>query len=306
MLNWTKRTSFPGFFKVPLFDVAVFLINEVRRFALITRANSMAFSFFLSLFPSLIVLLTLLPYLTTYILPHIPGGEDFMDILYREIKFIMPGDAGDMVFSTLEDIATRPRTGLLSFGFILAIVFASNGMLDMMRSFEKSYQKTFRKRQDFKKRLIGIGLTLLLGVMLIASIVLVIIGNQLINLLSEYIHLDWFGTFSLSMMRYLVIIALFYSGIAVIYRYGVATHRRMRFFSPGATLSTIFILLSSQVFSFYVDNFNTYNKLYGSIGTIIVVMLWIQINSFFLLLGFELNASIAVNRDLKEERLDED
>ncbi|MCB0642591.1 MAG: YihY/virulence factor BrkB family protein, partial [Phaeodactylibacter sp.] len=180
----------------------------------------------------------------------------------------------------------------------------SNGMLAMMRSFEKSYKKTFKKRTAFKKRVVSIGLTFLLGLLLIASVVLVIVGNLLINLLSEYIHLDWFSTLSLSLLRYIVIIALFYSVIAVIYRFGVATHKRMNFFTPGATMATLLCLLSSQIFSFYVDNFNTYNKLYGSIGTVIVVMLWIQINSLFLLLGFELNAGIAVNRDL--ERKDEE
>lgn len=303
-LNWTKRRSLPGFFKVPIYDVVTFLISETQRFAVVTRANSTAFSFFLAIFPSIIVLLTLLPYLSSYLLTHIPGGEDFMSIMYREIKFIMPGNAGDMLFETIEDLTTKPRTGMLSFGFLMALIFASNGMLAMMRSFEKSYKKTFRKRTAFNKRLVSIGLTFLLGLLLIASVVLVIVGNLLIDLLSQYIHLDWFSTLALSMLRYIVIIALFYSVIAVIYRFGVATRKRMNFFTPGATMATLLCLLSSQVFSFYVDNFNTYNKLYGSIGTVIVVMLWIQINSLFLLLGFELNAGIAVNRDL--ERKDED
>ena len=305
-INWTKKRSLPGFFKVPIYDVVAFLMLETKRFAVVTRANSTAFSFFLAIFPSIIVLLTLLPYLSSYLLTHIPGGEDFMSILYREIKFIMPGNAGDMLFDTIEDLTTRPRTGMLSFGFLMALIFASNGMLAMMRSFEKSYKKTFRKRTAFRKRLISIGLTFLLGFLVIASVVFVIVGNLLIDLLSQYIHLDWFGTFSLSMLRYIVIIFLFYSGIAVIYRFGVATRKRMNFFTPGATLATLLCLLSSQIFSFYVDNFNTYNKLYGSIGTVIVVMLWIQINSLFLLIGFELNAGIAVNRDLDREPEEEE
>ncbi|MCB0643346.1 MAG: YihY/virulence factor BrkB family protein, partial [Phaeodactylibacter sp.] len=107
-LNWTKRRSLPGFFKVPIYDVVTFLISETQRFAVVTRANSTAFSFFLAIFPSIIVLLTLLPYLSSYLLTHIPGGEDFMSIMYREIKFIMPGNAGDMLFETIEDITTKP------------------------------------------------------------------------------------------------------------------------------------------------------------------------------------------------------
>ena len=311
VLHWSRVTSLPGFFSVPIYDVAIFLRNEFRRDNLFIRANSMAFSFFLSLFPSIIVLFTLLPYFSQYLLSHLPGGDNFMSIMQREIKLIMPGNAGDMLFSTIEDITTRPRAGLLSLGFVLAVIFASNGMVTMMKSFEKAYLDTFRKRNGFQIRQVAIGLTILLGILLIASVVLIIVGNLLIGLLDQYIHLDWFSSVAISLMRYLVILSLFYSVISFIYRYGVATHRKFSFFSAGTTLATILSILSSTLFSFYVDNFNTYNKLYGSIGTVIVVMLWIQINALILLIGFELNASIAVNRDLKlalqeEEEVEEE
>lgn len=299
VINWSKVTSLPGFFSVPIYDVSIFLRNEFKKDNLFIRANSMAFSFFLSLFPSIIVLFTLLPYFSQYLLSHLPGGDNFMTILQREIKLIMPGDAGDMLFITIEDITTQPRAGLLSLGFVLAVIFASNGMVTMMKSFEKSYLDTFRKRNGFQIRQVAIGLTFMLGILLIASVVLIIVGNLLISLLDQYIHLDWFSSVSISIMRYLVIIGLFYFVISFIYRFGVSTYRRFSFFSAGTTLATVLSILSSTLFSFYVDNFNTYNKLYGSIGTIIVVMLWIQINAMILLIGFELNASIAVNRDLK-------
>jgi len=93
---------------------------------------------------------------------------------------------------------------------------------------------------------------------------------------------------------------MFYTIISLIYRYGAAVRKKFHFFSPGATLATIFCILISIFFSFYVDNFSKYNELYGSFGTIIVTMIWIQLNSLILLIGFELNASIAINRDLKE------
>jgi membrane protein len=301
LINWTQRKSFPGFFKVPIYDVFVFIRNEIKRFAIVTRANSMAFSFFLSLFPSILVLLTLLPFFSEYFFSYLPGGKDVLPVLETNIEMVMPGNAGDMLFSTIEDITTRPRADLLSFGFLLAMIFASNGMLQMMRSFEKSHEKIFIRRSGIQKRLISIGLTFLLGILLIASVVLVILGNFLIGLLSDYIKLDWFGEVAISFLRYFAIVALFYSVIAVIYRFAVPTVKPFRIFTPGATVATLLSILSSVAFSFYVDNFNTYNKLYGSIGTIIVVMLWMQINCMVLLIGFELNASIAVNRDLKEE-----
>jgi membrane protein len=302
LINWSKQRSLPGFFKVPIFDVVTFIRNEIRRDALSTRANSVAFSFFLSIFPSIIVLFTLLPFLTTYFISYLPGGENFMDVLYQEVKFILPGESGDMIFRSIEDITTRPRAGLLSFGFVLAVFFASNGMMYLMQGFEKSYSITFKKRGGFSRRIMAILLTFLLSFLLIASIILVILGNQLIGWLADYIRLDWFGEVSISVVRYMVIITLFYSGISLLYRFGANLRKRFGFFSPGATLATLLSLISSQVFSFYVDNFDTYNKLYGSIGTIIVIMLWIQINVFVILIGYELNASIAVHRDLKKER----
>ncbi|MCB0620457.1 MAG: YihY/virulence factor BrkB family protein [Saprospiraceae bacterium] len=306
VLQWSKEKSLPGFFKVPIFDVVVFILNEIKRYALIMKANSMAFSFFLSLFPSIIALFTLLPYLREYLIAHIPGGENFMEYLYREINLLLPGNAGDMLIQTIEDITTRPRTGLLSLGFLLAIWFASNGILTMMNSFEKSYKQTFKRRSALRKRVLAIGLTFLLGSLLFASIILVIVGNLLVDLLDDYVHLDRFSEVAIALLRYLIILALFYTGMALIYRYAAAARKRFHFFTPGATLATILSILSSLGFSFYVDNFGTYNKLYGSIGTIIVVMLWLQINSFILLAGYELNASIAVNRDLKAEREEEE
>ena len=305
VLAWAKRKSFPGFFGVPIYDVVIFMYNELKSNTLGGRANAIAFSFFLSLFPSIIVLLTLLPLLSQTLLQYLPGGENFFEVLYREIKFIMPGNAGDMVFETIEDLTTRPRNGLLSFGTILVIFFSSNGMMAMMSGFEKSYLKTFKKRSPIRRRVIAIGLTFILGLLVVASVILIILGNTIINWLSEYIHLDWFGKVAFSSLRYLVIFALFYLGISFLFRFGAAVRKRFSYFSPGTTLATLLSLLTSQIFSYYVENFATYNKLYGSIGTIIVVMLWIQINVLILLAGFELNASIAVNRDLKLERDEE-
>ena len=116
---------------------------------------------------------------------------------------------------------------------------------------------------------------------------------------------QWLTSINDNIFRWLVIVALFYFGIAFIYRYGVALKRKLPWLTPGATLATILSIISSLLFSFYVNAFNTYNQIYGSIGTIIVLMLWIQINCMVLMVGFELNASIAVNRDLKLAREEE-
>ncbi len=302
LVSWAKRTSFPGFFRVPIFDVGVFIYNESQRRDLTTRANSMAFSFFLSLFPALIMLFTLLPLLQEYILGFLMDDENYYEVLHRQIQDIMPGNAGNSLFEFIQDITTNPRIGLLSFGFILSLFFSSNGMMTLMHSFDKSYlDTTFKHRSGIKKRGIAILLTLQLGILLIASVILIILGNYLIGVIADFIQLDFFTKYSLYFIRWLVILALFYTGISIIYRYGASMYRKFKFITPGATLAAILSILSSVIFSFFVDNFGSYNKLYGSIGTVIVIMIWIQLNAFILLVGFELNASIAVNRDLKKK-----
>jgi membrane protein len=305
-LYWSKRRSFPGFFKVPIYDVFVFLFNEIGRFDLFIRANAIAYSFFIALFPSLISLFTMLPYLRRYLLQHLPDDAgDFEDILQREIQQIVPGDVGLQISGFIEDLTTNPRVGLLSFGFFLALFFASNGMLALMQGFEKSYEKTFIKRNALYKRGVASLLTILLAFLLLASVILIIMGNFLLTTAGGITGWTSMTEWSVSFLRWLAIISLFYFGISIIYRYGVAVRRKFKIFSPGATLATILCLLTSLGFSFYVDNFGNYNKLYGGFGTIIVTMLWLQLNALGLLIGFELNAAIAINRDIKQSREEE-
>ena len=302
----SKRRSLPGFFKVPIHDVVVFVSNEIRRFDLFIRANAIAYSFFLALFPSLITLFTLLPYLRQYLLRFLPDeGAGFEEVMQREIQQIVPGDVGLQITGFIEDLTTNPRVGLLSFGFFLAILFASNGMLALMQGFEKSYARTFIKRGALTKRWIATLLTFLLGFLLMASVVLIILGNQIIHLTAQWTGWTLMMEWSISALRWFTIIAVYYLGIATIYRFGIAVRRKFRLFSPGATLATILCLLTSLGFSFYVDNFGNYNKLYGGFGTIIVTMLWLQLNALGLLIGFELNAAIAINRDIKQARDEE-
>jgi membrane protein len=302
VLRWSKKTSLPGFFRVPIYDVVIFVFHEIQRFDLFTRANSIAYSFFLALFPSILTLFTLVPFFLDGLSTVVPELENFNVVLEEEITRVMPGQAGDLVFEFIQDITETPRIGLLSFGFLLAIYFSSNGMLAMMRSFEKSYHGTFKSRGGIRKRAVAIMLTGLVSILVVFSVLFIILGSILITWISQVVHLSQIGAFAISSLRWLSTLMVFYFGIAVLYRYGSATHRRMAIFSPGTTLATVLCVLASLAFSFYIDEFNgydSYDKFYGSIGTFIIIMLWIQLNSLILLIGFELNAAIAVNRDLK-------
>ena len=292
LIGWTKTHSFPGFFGVPLFDVAVFLWHETQRVTIISRANAMAFSFFLALFPAIIFLFTVATLFPIY--------ETFEHEINSYINYIMPSSAGLELQQAIRELV-KPNSSLLSIGFALALYFASNGMLTMMEGFEKTHLRVFKKRTGLQKRLIAVALTLQLGFLLAASVLLVVLGDILLTWLVRVFQLTHGTQNIFQLFRWLVIVLVFYFGIALIYRYGAALHRRFKWITPGASMATVLSIASSLAFSFYVEAFDTYNKVYGSIGAIIVLMLWIQINCFILQAGFELNASIAVHRDLKEE-----
>ena len=312
VLEWSKNTSAPGFFSVPIYAVAVFLWKEIQKTSIGIRANSIAYSFFIALFPSILVMFTLVPYFSDLLLSFLPNSENYTVVMIEELNRLIPGidieiinedELHEAVYDnllaeTIEDILRTPRYGLLSLGFFLAVYFASNGMMAMMSGFEKSYDFTFRKRTPLKTRLVAINLTFILGAMLFSSVLLIILGDVLLAKITSVFTYDWVLQISLAILRTLVFFALFYFGIAIIYRYGPATHQRFQIFSPGATLATVLSVLTSFAFSYYINNFSQYNKLYGSIGTVIILLLWLQINAFILLAGFELNAGIAVNRDL--------
>jgi membrane protein len=291
LLNWSKTHSLPGLSRIPIFNLLTFINRETQSDALSNRANSIAFSFFLALFPALIVLFTFLAYTPLY--------ERFDDILQESIHEIMPGDAGRMLFKTIQDIATIPRSGLMSFGFFLAIWFASNGMLSMMKGLEKDYKQSFKRRTWWEKRLIAIQLTFLMGFLMVTSVVLVILGDTLLHFLFQFIKANFLTRMLAFGVRWIIVLFLFFGTFSTIYRFGSSTRRPIPFFNPGAMLATILSLATSWGFSFYVDNFGNYNKLYGSIGTLIVLMVWLQLNCMILLIGFELNAGIVVLRDMR-------
>ena len=304
VINYTKENSFLGFHGVPIYDVVVFTVNELTRDDLFTRANSVAFSFFLSLFPSLLTLFTLLPFVLDGLVVFFPGLSNFNTVMYEEIKRVMPGQAGDIVFGFVQEITNQPKLGLLSSGLLLAVYFSSNGMLAMMQAFEKSYVKTFKRRNLFRKRGIAALLTMLVGVFIVASTVFVILGDEIVEWMTGEEGVGGLATFLVNVVRWTIMLALYYATIGTLYRYGAATIKRFSYFSPGVTLATVLSLLTSVAFSFYVDGFNrydTYAKFYGSIATIIIIMLWLQLNALILIIGFELNAAIAVRRDLTLE-----
>ena len=291
LTNWTKTTTLPGFDGIPIYDISAFIYNEIRRNKLPIRSQSIAFSFMLALFPSIIFLFSLLPY--------IPIANLDAAILYF-VEDLLPENAYSLFAATISDLVNIPRGGVLSLGFILAIWFSSSGVYSMMHTFQKLHPSTFVPRSVVRSRIVAFQILLVLFVLLIASFVLVIFGGKIITYGFNWLDAGRFAYTGVTMLRWLVILMLFYSAISIIYRLGPSTKRKFPFFSVGATVATLLCILTSVGFSFFVNEFGRYNQIYGSLGTLIVVMVWLNLNSLILLMGFELNAAIAVKRDLKE------
>lgn len=292
LIQWTKSVSPPGFSGVPLYDVLRFVIIETQKDNLTTRANSISFSLFLSVFPAIIFIFTLLP-LFTFV-------QDYTTILSTKLATVLPKTSHDYIFSVVDDIVSIKRDGLLSLGAIGALFFSSNGMLTLMSGFDKAYHHSFKPRVWWKSRLVAIGLTVVLTLLLIVSLMMMVLEGVLLDYIENVFHVSSFFLFGLSVFNWLFSIFLVYTGISLIYHFGPSMHRRIPFINVGSVIATIMSLTTSLGFSYFINNFGRYNEIYGSIGALIVMMIWIQVNSFILLVGFEMNASVIVYKNIQK------
>ncbi|MBK8700090.1 MAG: YihY/virulence factor BrkB family protein [Saprospiraceae bacterium] len=281
----------PGSQGIPLYRVGKFIYEESKKDNITTRSNSIAFSLFVSIFPFIIFLFTLLPYL--------PFTNDYTNTISTSTEKFLPKNAHDYLMVIIRDITNIKREGLLSLGFILAFYFSSDGMLTLMQGFDKTYKISFRNRKWWYKRAIALLLTILLGILLVLSITLLIMGENIFGLVSNVVHNDLVTLVLYRIMRWLSAFVILYLGINTIYYFGPSLRKNLPFINPGSIVASTLSLLSSLLFAYFVNSFGQYNQLYGSIGALLVVLLWLKINAFILLAGFELNAAIAVNRDLK-------
>ena len=288
--HFIKTFTLPGFEGIPFYNIIGFLIKETHKDDITTRANSMAFSFFISLFPFLIVVFAIASFI-----PQI----DIQTIAKSALTGLMPYDAEQYILGLLADVFSRGRSDLISVGSILAIYFASNGMEAMMRGFDKTYQLTFKQINWVQRRLISIRLTISIILLLVLSSVLIFGSSFFINWLHNQNVLGNFSFVTYQVVRWITVFFIYYGIIAFLYHYGPQVKKKFSWFSPGTNVATILCLLLSIGFSYYVNKFADYNKFYGSLGSMVIIMLWIQFNCLILLAGFELNASIAVNRDLR-------
>ena len=291
LIRKSKNIILPGFNGIPLFDVVRFFFIQIQKSSLNERAAAIAFNLLVAMPPACIFLFTLIPYLPI---------KEQLEPLYELIREVIPGKQNhDPIINFFKDFASNEQGGLLSFGFLLALYFSSNAMIGIMSSFNKMNYMGFSRRHVVHDRWVAIKLTLIVFLIILMSIV---------ALVSRENVLTWLGIEDPTVraiilnVRWIVIILLFFLTISFIYRYAPAVHKKWKLINPGSILATFMMIVCTMGFSYYVANFGNYNKLYGSIGTILILMLLIFFNSLVLLIGFELNVSISSLRKLADQR----
>ncbi|MBE9598405.1 YihY/virulence factor BrkB family protein [Pedobacter sp. MC2016-24] len=287
-IEWTKVCVLPGFSPLPLYTVASFFFKEIGKDSLVNKASSLAYNFMLALFPAIIFLFTLIPF--------IPKRIGFQKQLMDFIVLILPADAYRAFEATLNEIVNKQNGGLLSFGFILSLFFATNGVHSLMMAFNKS-SLLIETRSWVKQRLMAIVLTIIIALSVIICIVAMTVGEFALKYIDS--ELDIKGNliaYLIQLTRWSLLGILYFVTISILYRYGPAHSKKWKFFSAGSWLATILAFLTIWGFSFYINNFSSYNKVYGSISVLIVLMIWLYLNSLILLIGFELNASVDLSK----------
>ena len=286
IIQFLKVVKPPGFYGFSLYDLLEMYIIGIVKGALTYRAGSISFSFFMALFPFILFILNLIPFID--LIPFIKI-ENFDQTFLNYIELFLPPETQTFFAGIFEDIRTKPRGGLLSSVFLLSIFLSANGISAIFGSFEVSYHVNF-SRSFFRQYFLSIAVSVLLAFLLLITVIIFFyfefyILNNLDSLIASEIRwtrisqITFFGLFI-----YLTINILFY--------FGTIEGRKNQFFSPGSLMTTFLFFLTTYCFGIYIENFSNYNQLYGSIGALLIFLLYIWINSNILLLGCELNATL--------------
>ena len=277
-----KRISFPGFESIPIYDVVVFFVRGLQKGSLTTRAAAIAFHFFLASLPAIIYFFTLLPFIP---IQNLESG------LLGLMESVLPEEAYNLLQSTMMDLFVK-RRGVQLFGILIALFFATNAVNGIIQAFNATYH-TLETRTWLQRRGVAAFLVIIMFVLLTVAISLILGGRMGINLLVEHELINTFFTLLvLRLSKWIVIISLIYFALSTLYWMGPSRKIKWKFYSAGSTLATVLVIGTSLVFQFIMNNFGQFNRFFGSISTLMIILIWIYLNSVALLIGFELNASI--------------
>lgn len=292
IINFIKSIKLPGLTGLSLYDLLEMYILGIIHGALTIRASAIAFSFFMAIFPFLLFILILIPYIPI---------DGFQNDFLRVLNTTLPPTTSDFFNKNIFDNINNQSTGgLLSSVFIVSMFLMANGVNAIFSGFQNSYHQQLN-RNFINQYIHAIGVSLLLVVILILTIAgLGFIEIYVVHPIYE--NLDFLDSSSelvwLNILKFLFFSLMIYIGISVLYFFGNSKLERTSFYSIGALLTMILVILNSFLFSIYIDNFSSYNQLYGSIGALVVLMFYLWLNAIILILGFELNTSLQKLKDL--------
>ncbi len=284
LIRWMRRVVLPGFEGFDLYQILRFFVSALAQGRIITRASAISFKLFLAFFPAVIVLLTLIPYIP------IP---DFQARLLDAFRQMMPVEVFRFIESTLHDLLVKKHGTLLSVSFITGLYLASNSIDAILEGFSGSTNLS-NWHSAFKQRILSLGLLLVLTVLLVVAIPVFSLTDLLLSRLLELsILTSTLEVYVLLAAKWGLSILLVMTSVSLLYTAGDPAARRFKAFTPGSILAVFLILLISQGLAYVFSNITDYNALYGSIGAILAVQLWIYFNMIAVLVGYELNISIA-------------
>jgi membrane protein len=290
LLVVSKRVYLPGFKGVPLYDVGLFFIRGMKKSSVSLRANSISYSFIIAFVPAVLFLFALIPYIPVH---------DLEDNIMLTLREVIPNEAYVLIKSTIEDIITNQQTGLLSISFLVSMYFASNGVIAIMNAFNIS-SHSIESRSAIQKYLVSFLLVFILAFnMIVLGAALAVTSVIVYFMEGKGLIGDNFTIFLLQAGQWLIILITSLVAFSSIYYLAPAKKRIFPFFSAGSILASFLSVVSFKLFTIFINNFSNYNKFYGSLGAMVMIIVWINLTALMLLIGFELNASIYMARQNK-------
>ncbi|MDG1052845.1 MAG: YihY/virulence factor BrkB family protein [Flavobacteriaceae bacterium] len=274
--NFLRKIKFKSLYGFSLYELFRLYLTGLLKGSITTRAGSISFSFFMAFFPFVLFVLNLIPFFPI---------ENFDQIFLDLIESLIPKESSNFFHEIFIDINSKKRTGLLSTTLFLSIILIGNGVNSIFSGFSDSYHIEF-SRNFIKQYLYAVMVGLILVLVVLFATIFSIFFDFLITKNIVIISFIFF------LLKYVFLILIALVSFSSLYFFGTIQGRNLKFFSPGSVMTTLLLLLSTYFFGVYIDNFSNYNELYGSIGAVIIMMLFIWVNSISLLLGFELNVVI--------------
>lgn len=283
IIRKSKAKSVRGFNGLSIYDVAQFFFRQTNKLSFNERAAAISFNLIQALPAMLLFLFSLVPYL--------PESFNIKTAILDLFKDLTPNSGSYKLMVTIVNEILKKHVGIFSFGFILVMFYSSNAVIGIIRTFDKSIAE--KKKFFLHVRIRAIRLTLILMLLIIVSMILMIGQDELVHILRKFFHFkkNQF-LYGWNIIRWLIIALITFLGISIIYKYGTSVEKKWKIVSPGSILATVLTLFTTIGFSYWVNHFSNYNKIYGSIGTMLIVMALIYLNSLILIIGFELNVSI--------------